>query len=333
VNTMIRVLTSVMRNSFFLSVVITVFILASTAFAGEKQGGIVLAFDDGYPSWISVIAPELKRVGGVATGFVNNQRIRFGDLSFDDLLTLQNKYGWEIGTHTYHHFNAPTFVKQKCLSVWVKDELEASVAELRSHGLKIQSMVFPYNAFTKELGTEVMKRFKSFRRDEVDPLNAGINEDGSVPGTEIDTAFYVPLAQMFKWIDFARQEDKLLFLYGHKVLPDEDFFTGTVASVSMLTLVSKEKIKPFAEKDLCLVPDTRRRLYRPIKIDSIKTDTASTFQNLSGMSEAGATFMIGPCYGMQLSYFRKVIKYGAERLPFYTVDQAVDKLRQASKKQ
>ncbi len=229
---------------------------------------------------------------------------------------------------------SPCRNEQKGISAWIKDELEASFAELQSQGLKIQSMVFPYNAFTRELSTEAMKRFKSFRRDEVDPVSDRIGEDGSIPGTEIDTAFYVPVAQMFKWIDFARQQNRLLFIYGHKVLPDEDFFTGTVSSVSTLTLVSKERVKTFAEKDLCLVPDTRRRLYRPIKVEAVSGDTITTFQgDLFLISATGAAFIVGPCYGMPLSYFREVIKYGAERLPFYTVDQAVSILRQAPKKQ
>ena len=134
----------IMRQFFIL--LLAFFLASSYVHADEKKGGIVLAFDDGYPSWITIIAPELSSVGGVATGFVNNQRIKFGDIRFDDLLKLQDKYGWEIGTHTYHHYNAPAYVKQKGLPSWIKDELEASVTELRDHGLKIKSVVFPYNA-------------------------------------------------------------------------------------------------------------------------------------------------------------------------------------------
>jgi hypothetical protein len=311
-----------------LNVLLIVVLVSSSVFAGQKKGGIVLAFDDGYPSWIEIIAPELARVGGKATGFVNNQRVHFGDLSFEDLRTLQDKYGWEIGTHTWHHFNASSFVQQKGISAWIKEELESSCVELESHGLKIKSIVFPYNAFTKELGLEVMKRLKSFRRDEVYPIVEKINDDGSIPSTEIDIGFYVPIAQMLKWIDFAWQENKLLSLYGHKVFPDEKFFVGTVDSVSTQAIVSKEMIKPFAENDLCLVPDVRQRLYRNMKVESVTGNTVGiSLGDLSRMTSKGATFIIGPCYGMQLSYFRQMIGYAAERLPFYTVDEAVNKLR------
>lgn len=320
---------------YFLALFVIVLLISSRVHTEEKQGGIVLAFDDGYPSWIHIIAPELPRIGGVATGFVNNQRIHFGDLSFDDLRALQDEYGWEIGTHTYHHFNAPEFVKQKGLSAWITEELEASVTELQSKGLKIQSMVFPYNAFTKELSAEAMKRFTNFRRDTVYPIASSVGEDGSIPGTGLDIGFYVPMEQVFKWIDFALLQDKFLFLYGHKVLPDEEFFAGKVTAISARSLVSKDKIKIPTKSDLCLVPDMRRRVYNhPIKVESITENTINIFQgNLSKMTEVDATYIVGPCYGMQLSYFRKIIEYAAEkRMTFYTISEAVKKMRQLSLK-
>lgn len=319
-------------QKYIFPVLFIILLLNASAHAEGKSGGLVLAFDDGFQSWIKIIAPELARVGGTASGFVNNQRVHFGDLSFEDLRTLQNKYNWEIGDHTYHHFNAPIFVQQKGLSAWLKDEVEASVVELQSQGLKIQSFVFPYNAFTKELSMEIMQRFKSFRRDEIFPVTDTINDNGSIPAAEMDISFYVPITQVLKWIDFAEQQNKLLFLYGHKVLPDEEFFTGTVTSLSARTLVSKEKINAISEKDMCLVPDTKKRVYRPVKVETMSGDTINTFQgDLTRMSEAGATFIVGPCYGMQLSYFRRMIEYAADHLPFYTVEQAVSKIKLSSK--
>jgi hypothetical protein len=324
-----------MRYRYFCVAFIIIHLLTSVCFAEKKLGGIVIAYDDGYPSWIKIIAPELARVGGVATGFVNNQRIHIGDLSFENLRMLQNKYNWEIGDHTYHHFNAPIFVQQKGLAAWIKDELQASVVELQSQGLKIQSFVFPHDAFTKELSIEIMKRFKSFRdaeKNDIFPVTDTINENGSVPAAEIDIRFYVPITQMLKWIDFAKQHNKLLFLFGHRVLPDKEFFTGTVTYLSTQTLVSKEKINAIGEKDVCLVPDTRKRTYHPVRVETISGNSINTSQgDLTLMSETGATFIVGPCYAMQLSYFRRIIDYAADHLPFYTVEQAVSKMKHSSK--
>jgi hypothetical protein len=291
----------------------------------EVRGGLVLTFDDGYPSWITTIAPELARVGGVATGFVGMARIRAENLTFEDLRTLQNRYGWEIGTHTYHHYNAKEFVERKGMSAWVSKELEAAAKELRSQGLNIRSMVFPHNAFTPQLSKEVMRRFESFRNPELFFIASGAREDGSIPGREMDISQFVPLELIFKWIDLAHNQGQLLFLYGHKVLPDNEFFTGTVESVSQHTLISRESLRSVSKTDLYLVPDISRRFMGvPIPVVSVEGNRIQVGRgDLSRLTKPGATFMIGPGYSMRLSDFRAIIDYARPRLKFFTVHQAV----------
>jgi hypothetical protein len=47
---------------------------------------------------------------------------------------------------------------------------------------------------------------------------------------------------------------------------------------------------------------------------------------MENLTKAGATFIIGECYGIQVSYFRKLINYAAGKVPFYTVSQALEKV-------
>ena len=42
----------------------------------KVQGGFVLMFDDGYSGGVTTIAPEVARVGGVATAYVTLNSIR-----------------------------------------------------------------------------------------------------------------------------------------------------------------------------------------------------------------------------------------------------------------
>lgn len=300
----------------------------SDAHGEEKKGGIAFAFDDGYASWIDTIAPELARVGGVATCFVNNQRIHNGYLSFADLLILQNTYGWEIGTHTFHHFNAVEYVEKNGINDWVKSELETSVSELKSHDLKILSLVFPFNTFSPELGDAVLKSLESFRRASAYPIPDHRNSDGSYNATSFDSSRFLPLELIYQWIDFAHQQDRIVFLYDHKVLKDEEFFQGIVDSVAGSELVSKNEVKVFGKDDFCLVPDTQRRIYgNPVAIERINGKTITTFQtDLPRLTVPGATFIVGPCYGMPLSYFRKIIDYASKKVVFYTVHDALKKL-------
>jgi hypothetical protein len=304
--------------------------------AEEKKGSIVLAFDDGYPSWITVIAPEIRKVGGTATGFVNNQRIGSGILSYDDLRDLQNKYGWEIGTHTYHHFHAPEYVRQKGMTAWLKDELGASLEGLASKGLKAQSLAFPFNDSDPALEKEAMKKVTSFRRQKDFPITSSITKDGSYPAASFELASYVPMELMFQWIDFARQQDRTIFLFGHKVLPDEEFLTGTVGTISDRTITA-EKTTGGVKKDveLCLVPNTHRRIYgTPLKVTSVENGVVTISRtDMAQLTKPGASFMVGECYAVPVSYLRALVAYAAERVSFLTVSQALQKSSHSSGQQ
>jgi peptidoglycan/xylan/chitin deacetylase (PgdA/CDA1 family) len=291
----------------------------------KVQGGIVLAFDDGYPDWMTTIAPELARVGGVATGFPTVNSIRSEKITYEDLRKLQNHYGWEIGTHTYHHYNSAEFVKRKGLSPWVRNELESASKELRSHGLNIRSMVFPFNVFTPALSREAMKRFETFRDPELFFIASDVREYGPIPGRGIDIAQFVPLELIFKWIDLAHDRGDLLFLYGHQVLPDSEFQTGTVKAVSQHTLIARDNLRPSAAPDLYLAPDISRQFSaNPIGVVQVEGNKIQAGRgDLARLTKPGATFMIGPGYGTRLSDFRKMIAYAAQRLKFYTVHQVV----------
>jgi len=301
-------------------------LVVSIVYADERRGTLVLAFDDGYMSWTTVIAPELAKVGGIATGYVNNNRIHSGKLSFDDLRTLQNTYGWEIGSHTYSHLDSLVFVELHGMSSWVKNELLLSIDELQAQGLKIYSFVFPYNKYTKELVAEVTKRLESFRRADVYPLARGKSKDGSIPGAPIDIGNYIPLKQQFEWVDIAHEKNQLLFLYGHEVLPDDRFFTGMVASVTKRTLVAQDKIGVFSDTYLCLVPDTHRQIhYAHLRVKCIDGNVITVANgDLTRLSKPGVTFMIGPCNATRLSDFRAFIEYAAKKLYFQTVHKALD---------
>ena len=308
-----------------------IMIFTGPLWAEEKKGGIILAFDDGYPCWTTVIAPEVRKVGGKATGFVNNHRIRNGILSYEDLRDLRNKYGWEIGTHTYHHFNAPDYVKQKGVSVWAREELGASLDKLASEGLKPESLAFPFNASNMVVEKEAMKKVTSFRRRNAFPVLDVKIRDGSYPSASYELASHVPMELMRQWIDFAKQQDRYLFLYGHKVLPDEEFLKGTVASVTERGIVMEkttgtiEKVKDDGE--LCLVPNTRRRLDGlPVKVTAIDKETVTASRDdMALLTKPGASFIIGDCYAVPVSYFRELVTYAADRVAFFTVSEALRK--------
>jgi peptidoglycan/xylan/chitin deacetylase (PgdA/CDA1 family) len=296
--------------------------------ATREKGVLVLAFDDGYASWMTTVAPELAAVGGTATGYVNNSRIHRGELNFSDLVVLQERYKWEIGTHTYHHFDAPDFVKEHGIEKWVAEEVDAAVRELQERNLHVYSLVFPFNRFSPELAKIGYSRFTSFRRTDPYPIANGTRADGSVPGAPIDVAGYSPVDLMCRWVDQAERSKQILFLYGHNVLPDSDFFTGHVAAVSGPTLTTVEDIGLDAGKqDLYLVPDMSRRVYQTsFKIEAIQGKSIRVpGLDLARFTAAGAGCLIGAGYGTRVSDFRRIIQYASEKLQFKTMRDGLQK--------
>jgi hypothetical protein len=305
-------------TSFF---VLCFLIGAGITQAADKQGGLVLQFDDGWSSWANVIAPELKKVDGMATCFVNNQNLRSGRITTDDLLALQNTYGWEIGSHTWHHLNAPAYVRKNGLDRWLNEELNKSISDLRALGLNVQSMVFPFNAFDKKLAEAVFPLVETYRRAERLSLANGLSSNKSIPGTAIDMAHYVPPDLLKQWIDMAAERNLVLFLYGHRILPDTSFVTGTVASVTSTTLTAVAEVTLPSGTDLVLAPDISRRAgvdyFNISKVTGkiIEVDRA----DLTANTRPGAQFLIGEAYSTRLSDFQVLIEYAASKVNFYTI--------------
>lgn len=310
-----------MLNGLFTAMLAVGLSCAGAVPGAEKQGGLVLQFDDGWSSWATLIAPELRKVGGKATGFVNNQNLRSGRITAEDLLTLQNTFDWEVGTHTWHHYNAPSFARKNGTARWVSEEFDRSLRELRALGLDVRSLVFPFNAFDRNLAAAVGPLVESFRRADRLALANGISSDKSVAGTAIDMAHYVPVELLKQWVDMASGRKALLLLYGHRILPDSHFATGTVVSVTSTTLTAAVEVTLPQGTDLVLVPDDRRRT--AVDCFNITRTTGKVIEvdraDLTAATLPGAQFLIGEAYSMRLSDFRVLIDYAAARMTFYTL--------------
>jgi len=306
-------------------IVICLAVTASAVDPARKQGGLVLQFDDGSPTWLSTIAPLLKEVNGKASGFVNN--VNIGPrrrLTIEDLLKLQNEYGWEIGSHTYHHYHALQKIRAIGLKQWVAEELDGSINELRASGLKVQTLVFPFNESSPVAEAEVMNRLQTFRRQSPLAITQGMSRDKTFPSSSIDISNYVPMRQLKQWVDLAQDEKKIMFVFTHYVLPDDEFVTGKVVYIKGDTLITDRPLAIKPSDQLSLVPDTSRLLRDRINITAVNGNTVSTdVPDLGNRTVPGATFMIGQGYSVPQSYFQEFIAYAASRLTFYTVSDIV----------
>jgi hypothetical protein len=138
-------------------------------------------------------------------------------------------------------------------------------------------------------------------------------------------AGYIPLEQLYQWIDYTRDQKKKLFLYGHEVLPDDRFAEARVDSVSGDTLTVFEVPPLEAGEGLCLAPDkNKKHAGLPLRVGRINGKEIQILQSqLPQRVKPGATVLLGPCYGTPLSYFRKFLEYSAARLRFQTVQDSL----------
>lgn len=286
------------------------------------RGGLVLQFDDGWHSWLTEVAPLVKEHGGVATGFVNDKYIDGGRITMDELLRLQEEYGWEIGSHTAHHYHAPRYVQNKSVEDWLASELDPSLKRLRDGGLEVNAMVFPFNASIPEVAQAALTRVGSYRRIDSLALSKGLRGDGSLPGTSIDTSQYVPMKLIKKWIDMAHKRDLILFLYGHRILPDSAFTEGVVTAVSPSTVTLDRPVQLDMEEGNVLIPNmaTRQNMQNTFDVERAEGNTVTVSGLVPGAVEVGASAMVGPSYGTRRSDFDEMLAYAAERLHFYTVN-------------
>lgn len=293
--------------------------------AGEDKSGpgLVLQFDDGWANWTETIAPELDKAGGKATGFVCNQYVDSGRVSLEALRKLQDEFGWEIGSHAYRHLNAPRYVARHGVEKWLEKELDASLAALRKAGLHARSLAFPFNALTPELAQAVKSRVESYRRAEPLAMAPGIRPDGSVPGTTIDIAQYTPVNIVKSWLDFAARKKQVLFLYGHRVLPDDRFARGSVTGIADEVLTVDRAVNAPEGEALVLVPNPERRASRRAMVGIVSVEGRKMRVDGVGDLKVGDRFIVGPTYGTPLSDFRSILAHAKGKLPFYTIHEIV----------
>ena len=291
------------------------------SFAEERRGGLALQFDDGWTAWLTETAPIIQKYGGTATGFVNDRYFLNGRITLEELRRLQDEYGWEIGTHTANHQNAPRYVQSNGIEAWLAGELDPSLARLRDAGLHVDALAFPFNASTPEIAQAALSRIGSYRR--VDPLALadGVRPDGSLPGTSIDTAQYAPVELVKKWIDLAHRRDVVLFLYGHRVLPDSAFTAGRVVAVAGNVVTLDRPVELADGEENVLVPCVlRRQAAQSVIPVTAAAGSEVTLADLPpGAVAVGSDVLVGPSYGTRQSDFEEILRYASERLHFYTI--------------
>lgn len=194
---------------------------------------VSFTFDDGFASSYTQAAPTLAKYGltgtnYVTTGCVGMTRVpntcRADNMSkymtWTQVQELQNKYGWEIGSHTVTHpllasSDRSAGQSKPLTQEQVIYELKQSKADLAARGINAQAFAFPYgdyNNFTRATAAKYYSSQRGFAdtRDNVYPYNDSLlnNMPVQVP---------VSVATVKAKIDYAIANDQWLVLTFHEI--------------------------------------------------------------------------------------------------------------------
>jgi len=199
----------------FLFLILTPSILHAQT-TDPREAKVSLTFDDGFRSTYTLALPILnargiKAVEFPTTGFIDAGVTGdgFPAMTWAQVQSLQNQYGWEIGSHTVTHAELPTVSLTQ-----IKNELINSKSVLQSKGLTITSLATPYGAYDNNVLREALKIYNIHRGfwDRDDENTYPYNRDVIMVQSE---EAGVTVAQVKAWIDQAISQKKWLVLVFH----------------------------------------------------------------------------------------------------------------------
>jgi peptidoglycan/xylan/chitin deacetylase (PgdA/CDA1 family) len=197
----------------------------STSLSHAQTGSpiVSLTFDDGFLSTFTNALPVLSQRGIPATAFITTSWIdsgttgdNFPAMNWDQVTTLQNQYGWEIGSHTVTHPQLNTLPIDQ-----VDQELTQSKEVLQSHGINATSFASPYGEVNDEVVAESLKTYAVHRgfTDRLDTKDNSYNNSNTVvQSVEESTS----LTDVQSWVDQAMQMGQWLVLVFHNVAENYD---------------------------------------------------------------------------------------------------------------
>ncbi|MDP9997549.1 S-layer homology domain-containing protein [Pseudarthrobacter sulfonivorans] len=223
---------------------------------------VSFTFDDGGLSALTQAAPTLRKHGLTGTNYIVTDCVGLTALpntcradadvpymSWDQILELQNTYGWEIGSHTVSH---PCLVSvgndcqaNKLTPAQVDAELANSKAALAARGINATAFAPPYGDYDMSVVAQVAKYYSSMRGfadtgNNVWPLGDYLLHN--VPVQEVTT----PVSALKLKVDEAIRDKKWVVFTFHDIRPnpsqDPDYYQYGTAELDELAAYVKTKV-------------------------------------------------------------------------------------------
>lgn len=158
----------------------------TTAPAGSlaPAAKISFTFDDGLDNAYQYAAPTLQKYGLTGTNYVITGCVGMSStpntcradkdksyMTWEQIQALQNTYGWEIASHTVHHYCLASSAaedkfdcqKNYLTTAQIDAELGGSKKALADHGINATDLSVPYGDYNPTVIAEVAKYYASMR--------------------------------------------------------------------------------------------------------------------------------------------------------------------------
>lgn len=142
-------------------------------FNQNPKGTVLFTFDDGFTSTYAVAKAALAQYGWAATEFVIADHVRTaqpGFMTLAQLQDLQNKYGWDIASHTMTHADLPALSAAS-----MDQEFSQFAAWEAANGLNyVPAIAYPQGRYNASVQTEAAKYYLLARSTDLQlPSTAG----------------------------------------------------------------------------------------------------------------------------------------------------------------
>lgn len=185
--------------------------------AGAANGIITFSFDDGTRGVYDYGLPHLAELEFPCVLFPRCDMIEMGHvhyLSWDEVIELQDVYGWEVGSHTINHLDL-TGLNDTDLEY----ELGESRRLLEENGAKVSGIAIPYGYYDPRVLRFVSKHYLYSRNSDQDH-NLLFDGYSDYQIKMIPVRSDVPLADYKAEIDRAVQDGTWLVLGFHRITVD-----------------------------------------------------------------------------------------------------------------
>lgn len=184
----------------------------------NPDGSVVsLTFDDGLDNTYDQAAPILARHGLAGTVYVTTDFVgEPGRMTWEELRDLQDRFAWEIGSHSITHPALETLSDEA-----IEREVAESKRRLEAHGLRVDTFASPFGSYNHQALAEIARNYSghrafrerfSFNRWPYDPLRLRVQS--------VETS--TPVEAVIEWIDAAVEQGEWLVLVFHELVAKPD---------------------------------------------------------------------------------------------------------------